>query len=261
MDGVNDRIRPQVEAALGVLRGAAHPARIVGAYLYGSSVDDGLRPDSDLDVFVVTDRPLKPLEKSRIVEGLLPISGREQRPPSWRPLDITVVAQSAVRPWRYPPRMELQYGEWLRAALLAGEVEPESAENPDLGILVAMVRQRSVALIGPPAREVVDAVPRSDLVRAMVDAIPDLLDEMADDTRNVLLTLARIWMTVATGGIRSKDGAADWALGKLPEESRPMLVRARDLYRQGGFGDWDEPDAVAALAERLLREIRHAAVA
>jgi predicted nucleotidyltransferase len=257
---MDDQIRNQVDAALGVLRAAVISARILGVYVYGSSVHGELRPDSDLDLFVVTDRPLKLEEKSRIVDGLLPISGREVRPPSWRPLDVTVVAQSTVRPWRYPPRMELQYGEWLRAALLAGEIEPQLAENPDLGVLVAIVRERSVPLIGPPARDIVDAVPRPDLVRAMVEAIPDLLGNLADDTRNVLLTLARIWMTVATGDFRSKDAAADWALGELPEESRPMLARARDLYRQGGFGDWDDRVSVSALAEALVREIRLAAV-
>ena len=80
-------------------------------------------------------------EKARIVEGLLPISGRKTRPPTWRPIEVTIVAQPEVRPWRYPPRMELQYGEWLRDALLSGAVEPEPAENPDLAVLITMVRQ------------------------------------------------------------------------------------------------------------------------
>jgi len=52
----------------------------------------GLRPDRHLDVFVVSDRPLEAAEKARIVEGLLPVSGRETRPPAWRPVEVTVVA-------------------------------------------------------------------------------------------------------------------------------------------------------------------------
>lgn len=245
----------QSSAALVVLRRGLTDAKIFGVYLYGSAVAGGLRPDSDLDLFVVTDRRLASAEKARIVEGLLPISGRETRPSTWRPIEMTIVAQREVRPWRYPPRMELQYGEWLRDELLSGAIEPEPAESPDLGVLITMVRQSGRALIGPTATGVLDAVPRTDLVRAMVDGVPSLMADLPDDTRNVLLTLARIWTTVVTGEIRSKDEAADWALSRLPDIYRPTLARARDLYLTGGYGDpWDDGMS-RPLAERLLDEI------
>jgi streptomycin 3"-adenylyltransferase len=258
---VDEAFMKQSDAAIDVLRRNLVHAEIVGAYLYGSAVAGGLRPDSDLDLFAVTDRRLTGDEKAHIVEGLLPISGRETRPPEWRPIELTIVAQPEVRPWRYPPRMELQYGEWLRAALLAGDIEPPPAENSDLGVLITMVRQSSRPLLGPMATEVFDAVPRADLVRAMVDGLPPLLSDLADDTRNVLLTLARIWTTVATGEIRSKDDAADWVLGRLQDEHRPILARARDLYRTGGYGDPWEADAARALADHLVDEISEARAA
>jgi predicted nucleotidyltransferase len=254
-----DAVGEQSQAAVAALRRGLVDARIIGLYAYGSAAAGGLRPDSDLDLFAVTDRRLTPEEKARIVDGLLPISGRETRPPAWRPLEVTIVAQHEVRPWRYPPRMELQYGEWLRDALVSGAIEPEPLVNPDLGVLIMMVRQSAVALIGPGATEVFDPVPRSELVRGMVDGLPSLLDDLRSDTRNVLLTLARIWTTVATGEVRTKDQAADWALSRLPDGHRPMLARARDLYRNGGFGDpWDE-GAADVLAERLVSEIGRSA--
>lgn len=250
-----DAISEQSEAAIGAVRRGLVHARIIGVYLYGSAVAGGLRPDSDLDLLVLTDRRLKPDEKARVVEGLLPISGRETRPQTWRPLEVTIVAQPEVRPWRYPPRMELQYGEWMRDAFVAGVIEPEPPENPDLSVLITMVRQTSRALIGPAATDVLDPVPSTDLVRGMVDGLPALLADLPGDTRNVLLTHARIWATVSTGEIRSKDDAADWALSRLPDEHRPILARARDLYRTGGYGDpWDE-GAVRVLAEHLVTEI------
>ena len=46
------------------------------------------------------DEALTAAEKARVVEGLLPISGRETRPRTWRPLEVTIVAQPEVRPWR-----------------------------------------------------------------------------------------------------------------------------------------------------------------
>ena len=254
-----DAVVQQSDAAVDVIRRELGDSAIVGLYLYGSAVAGGLRPDSDLDLFVVTDSSLTATEKARIAEGLLPISGRKTRPSAWRPIEVTIVAQREVRPWRYPPRVELQFGEWLRDAFLSGAVEPEPAEHPDLAVLITMVRQTGRALIGPAATDLLDDVPRDDLVRAMVDGIQALMSDLADDTRNVLLTLARIWTTVATGQIHSKDEAADWVLPRLPEADRPTLARARDLYRTGGYGDpWDE-GAVRPLAERLVSEIMAAA--
>lgn len=254
-----DAVEEQSEAAVDVIRRGLADAEIVGLYLYGSAVAGGLRPDSDLDLFVVTDRRLMAAEKARIVEGLLPVSYRKTRPPTWRPIELTIVAQPEVRPWRYPPRVELQFGEWLRDAFLSGAVEPDPAEHPDLAVLITMVRQTGRALIGPPATDLLDDVPRADLARAMLDGVPSLMSDLNDDTRNVLLTLARIWTTVVSGEIRSKDDAADWVLPQLPEADRPTLIRARDLYRAGGYGDpWDE-GAVRPLAERLVSEIKAAA--
>jgi len=250
-----DAVVEQSRAAVDVIRGGLRDAQIVGLYLYGSAVGGGLRPDSDLDLFAVTDRRLTAGEKARILEGLLPISDRVKRPRTWRPIEATIVARPEVRPWRYPPRMELQFGEWRRAEMLLGDVEPHPADNPDLAVLITMVRQRSRPLLGAAASEVLDAVPRAELVRAMVDCVPSLMSDLADDTRNVLLTLARIWVTVVTGTIQSKDEAAGWALARLPGAHRPVLERARDLYLAGGDGDpWDD-EAVRLLAERLVSEI------
>jgi Domain of unknown function (DUF4111) len=86
-----------------------------------------------------------------------------------------------------------------------------------------------------------------------------LLGDLASDTRNVILTLARIWSTVATDVIRSKDEAATWALARLPEEHRAVLARARAIYLGDEQERWEdlEPrvrphvDYVVAEIERL----------
>ncbi|MGW0449988.1 DUF4111 domain-containing protein, partial [Streptosporangium sandarakinum] len=85
-------------------------------------------------------------------------------------------------------------------------------------------------LNGPSPAELLDPVPHADLVRASVAGIPELLADLDDDTRNVLLTFARVWTTLATGEIKTKDAAADWAMAHLPPEHRPVLEHARNLY-------------------------------
>jgi predicted nucleotidyltransferase len=246
--------RDQVAAIVELLRRVLG-GTLLGAYLYGSAVDGGLRPDSDLDLFGVTSRRLEAGTRRAIVHGLLPLSDREQRPTTWRPVELTLVVRHEVRPWRYPPRVDLQYGEWLRPAFLAGNLEPWPPTNPDLAMLVTMVRARAEPLLGPPAGELLDVVPRQDLLLAIGDELPALIDDLPTDTRNVLLTLARMWMTAASGELRPKHVAADWALARMPADERPILARARAGYLGIVKDRWDDLAAVTAVARRLVGRI------
>jgi predicted nucleotidyltransferase len=250
----------QVRAVLEALQQVFGADALLGVYLHGSSVQGGLRPDSDLDLFGVTARSLTAAERPRLVEAVVPLSWRRQRPDGWRPVELTLVAQSDVRPWRYPPVRDFQYGEWLREELVSGALDAAPAPDPDLAVLLTMVRAAGQPLLGPPAAELLDPVPRDDLLRAMLDEIPFLLDDLPTDTRNVLLTLARIWATVATGEILSKDAAAAWAASRLPDELRPVMEEARRLYLRGGDDLWKtSPESATACGQHVAGKIRPAA--
>jgi streptomycin 3"-adenylyltransferase len=237
---------------------------LVGAYLHGSAVLGGLRSTSDIDVLVVINRVTGLEERRAIVDRLLGISGRRAYRGPGRPVELTIVVASEIRPWRYPPRAEFQYGEWLRDAYESGTT-PEPGPSPDLAPLVAMMLAGAAAgqrpLMGPPATDVFDPVPSADLRRAIVAGVPGLLADLETDTRNVLLTLARIWATLATGKLQSKDAAAEWAIERLPESHRAMLDRSRSMYLEG----WDEDDwgdlkpAVRAHADAVVTEIERLA--
>jgi streptomycin 3"-adenylyltransferase len=237
----------QLDAVTDVLREVLGES-LVGAYLHGSSVLGGLRPRSDLDVLAVGSRHLALGEKRELVDRLLSISLQP------RPIELTVVSEQEIRPWRYPPSIELQYGDWLRAELERGEVEPPNPA-PDIAILIAIALQGDAALMGPPPAEVFDPVPWADVANAMTRGIPGLLDDLELDTRNVLLTLVRVWCSLSTGEIRTKDAAAEWALPRLPPPQRSTVERARAIY----LGEQEEAtwDVVSArrLAEHLLVEI------
>jgi Domain of unknown function (DUF4111)/Nucleotidyltransferase domain len=231
-------------------------AEVLGAYLYGSALTGGLRPMSDLDVLALTRRPASIGEKRRLVEGLLAVSGQ-----GLRPVEVTVVAQPDIKPWRYPPRFDLQFGEWHRAALERCDEEPlEATTNPDVALLLTMVLQASRPLLGPPAPELLDPMPPEDLTRAMLNGADEVMPGLADDTRNSVLTLARIWLTVETGEIRPKDRAADWALERLPEEHRQVLARARAIYLGEEDERWDDlRPRVRPYADHVAGEIRRRA--
>lgn len=228
---------------------------LVGAYLFGSAVFGGLRPPSDVDVLAVSERPTTRGEKRRLIERLLEVSRRP------RPLELTIVVRSDVRPWRYPPRMDFQYGDWWRAEFERGELQPWGDPlNADLAVLITKVLLADRTLAGPPAAQAVDAVPRADLVRAMAGGIPSLVEDVHTDTRNVVLTLARMWTTVLTGELRAKDEAATWALARLPERHRPVVERARAGYLGAEWESWDDLQAdVRAYVDHVVREIERLA--
>lgn len=228
---------------------------VIGTYLHGSSVFGGLRPASDVDVLVVTRRRMDEDERRALVGGLLGISGSRN---DARPVELTVVVRSEVRPWRYPPVGDFLYGEWLRAEYEAGKV-PRPEPAPDLALLLSMALSGDHPLTGPPPAQVLDPVPHTDLVRASVAGIPGLLDGLDGDTRNVLLTFARIWTTLATGRILPKDTAADWALDRLPPEHRPVIEHARSLYLDCRYEEESWSEALRArvrpCVDHVLAEI------
>jgi streptomycin 3"-adenylyltransferase len=242
---MHDEDRRQLDRVVALVREVLG-AELAGAYLFGSAVLGGLRPESDLDVLAAARRPTTREEKQRLADGLLALSKRP------RHVEVTVVVRGET-----PRRIDFQYGDWLRAEFERGELEPwEPRADRDLPTLLAMTLAAGVALAGPPPAEMLDPVPRDELVRAMAGDVGSLLDELDSDTRNVVLTLARIWSTLATGEFRSKDAAADWALPRLPEEHREVLARARAIYLGDEEERWDDlRPALRPHGERVAAEI------
>src|SRR4051812_16166574 len=95
---------PQIDALLAAVRDSLGQS-VVAAYLHGSAVTGGLRPRSDLDVLVVTSRPTTVAERRALVNRLSAVSDRTDRASFERPVELTVLVLSRIRPWRYPPPM------------------------------------------------------------------------------------------------------------------------------------------------------------
>jgi len=235
---------------------------LVSMALYGSATSTGLRPDSsDIDLLIVTAAPLSAGRRRALIDGFLGISGRSHDVPGdRRPLGVEVVALPGIQPWRYPPQMDLQYGEWLRADFEAGRGQDGSIANGDLAILLETAWAGSETLAGKPILEVLPRIPWPDLVDAMGEGVREVQPGIDDntDTTNGLLTLARILTTLDTRAIRSKSEAADHVLGMpatgLVGEARSALERARAEYLAGDYRAWSEADLVTAkLAAAALR--------
>lgn len=249
----------QADRVVAVVREVLGSA-VIGAYLHGSAVLGGLRPTSDIDVLVVAKRPTTLDEKRALIECLLPTSGRGDPTGRSRSVELSIVVQGDVRPWRYPPRIDFQYGDWWRPEFEHGELTPWESLNPDVALLLGMVLQANRVLFGPVAPAVLDPVPSRDVRRALIDVIPRLLANLDGDERNVILTFARIWATLVTGVFVSKDAAAEWALERLPPQHRGVLAHARAIYRGDATDEWgDLLPRIRPHVERVYWEIQLAA--
>ena len=111
------------------------------------------------------------------------------------------------------------------------------------------------ACYGPEAAAVLAPVPLSDIRKGIRDSLPELIAGLKGDERNVILTLARMWLTAATGEISSKDLAAKWATARLPKKQAELLDMARQAYLGKAVDKWEGLDA--ALAE-LVDYMRYA---
>jgi len=236
----------------------SNPGRLLGLYLFGSSVVGGLRPDSDVDLLAVTERSLSPDERRDLVATLLQISGRRASVTPGRPLELTSVVHGDVVAWTYPPVCDFLYGEWLRDELLAGQL-PQPHPNPDLAVLFTTVHQHVQALLGPDPQDLLPRVPGRHLRRSVHDSVPSLLGDLIGDERNVLLTLARMLVTLQTDEIVSKDAAGRRIASELPEPNRSVMALAVAGYLGEGADDWsgrpEEARQTAALLASRIEEL------
>ena len=161
---VTDFIPHDIAAQLAATRAVIERhlgATLQAVHLFGSALDGGLKPRSDIDLLVTV--ALRPDEAVRcsLTSDLLGASAPPGCSGGMRALEVTVVAHGDVVPWRHPARRELQFGEWLRGDLEAGIVEPPLVDH-DLAILLTKARQHGVALVGPPADVLFEPVPARD---------------------------------------------------------------------------------------------------
>ncbi|WP_109469983.1 acetyltransferase [Mycolicibacter heraklionensis] len=240
------------------------PGDLAGAYLYGSAATSGLRPDSDVDLLVLTRTSLSEAERASLVAMLLGVSGWRGHAAQFpevadrRPLELTSLVVADVDPLPQTPRRDFQFGEWLRAELLDGQVPP-AVSDPDVVVLLATAQSAHRVLRGQPLDALVAPVPPERLRRAQLALLPELMNDPAGEERFFLLTLARMLVTIETGQIVAKDVAAQRVAPRLTGQDRALLELAGQDYLGLVHVDWgDHYDHVVALIPKLIGLIREA---
>lgn len=228
--------------------------QVLGMYLYGSATMNRLRPDSDIDILIITNQELSTSIRADLTKQLLNISGSvgciEKRP-----LEVTIVNQSDLIPLQFPPKCQYMYGEWLRKEIEAGE-DPKAYNDPDIMILLWQARKSSVTLKGIESKKLIPAIPFHEIRRAIRFSLPGLISSFKGDERNVLLALSRMWFTLETRELTTKDIAAGWVISKLPEKFSPLLTMAKEAYLGNLSDEWKTIDKeTIKLVEYMKKQI------
>ena len=240
-------VPPEAAKVLSVVREQLAES-LVAFYLHGSATAGGLRPDSDVDLLAVIDRPMTSAVRASLLNKLLKLSGRPGQKSAARPIELIIFLRADLSVEAYPARCEFIYGEWLRDEFEAGK-EPAPARDPEMTLVLAQARREAKTLAGPAADELLPVISQEDIRRAIADVLPPLLKTLGTDGRNVLLTLARMWRTLATGEFAAKDVAAKWAESRLPPEQALTLAIAREAYLGARKDNW----------RRMQKELERAA--
>lgn len=231
-----DTIRTQANAVVSDLAEILGTS-LIGVYLHGSLAMGCFNPAlSDMDLLVVSTSPM-PLEvKRRVAEALL----RHSRAP--QAIELSILAESQLYPWEHPTAYDFHFSESHRARL-EGDLETDkwrewnsqSTWDSDLAAHITVTQLRGICLYGEPISLVLPLVPASDYADSIVTdlwwARARAEEDPAGKGTYFVLNACRVYAYLLDGYITSKDEAAVWALSILPEQHRPLVVRALESYR------------------------------
>jgi len=227
---------------------------LVGMYLRGSLALGDFIPDtSDIDILVVTERPISDAEFATLA---------------------ALHAHIAALPHPYANRLEMAYIDraaargfesGLRHPTLGQGETLVWSEHRDNWILERWtVRECGLTLLGPDPRTLIDPISSDNLRAAVRTRLRDWADwaDQPDDPdwllpRNhkayVVETMCRALATLASGELWSKPRAVTWAMETLPEPWCSTVEQSQ-VWRT------DNTDDPAIVAE-VMRFVRWAASA
>jgi predicted nucleotidyltransferase len=231
---------------------------LVGVYLHGSLALGCFNPQlSDVDIVAITRRGATKDERRRLGALMLRSSSAKERPrrPPY-PLELSILTEAQLRPWRYPTPFDFHYGESQRDRFAAGHFEPLWAEDRDLAAHITVLREAGVALHGPPSEDVFPPVPEQDYV----DSLLHDLAWSRERPRGLyaVLSASRIWATLAERRLHTKLSGGLWALEHAPREFHPLVTKAVAVYRGESEDDQFADDEVAtylSYVDPLVRPI------
>ncbi len=197
----------------------------VGLYLYGSRATGDFDPEtSDLDFLVVTlgEIPPEKIPQLEAVHRHLAASGRK-----WaEALEGAYMPLNSLRRYNAsdPPRPRVNDRQFYMAQ-----------QGTDWILDLHVLREHPMTIAGPALLPWIDPVSAEDIREAVRKNLEAWWAQMLSDPVRLtsdahqafaILTMCRSLFILRTGTRATKRGAANWALGVLPDRWRPIVRKA-----------------------------------
>ncbi len=249
---------PDVNAALSATLAGIQAVlgdHLIGVYLHGSLANGDFKPaTSDIDLLAATrdELPTAMLPELAAMHaqlaGLFKWAGH---------MEVSYIPLAALR--RYDP------ANCHHPALRVDGSFDIDGHGSDWIIQRWVIREKGIALYGPPAATLIDPVRPDDLRRAALGILREWWAPMLDDTHRLrdseyqayaILTMCRSLYTLEHGQadtvcIASKPTAARWAQATLGEPDAALIERALN-WRPGV-----ELDALTQTLDLIRRTLQH----
>jgi hypothetical protein len=221
--------------------------RLVGVYAGGSLALGGYADGrSDLDVAVVVDRRPARASKDALVDALR----HETLPCPARGLELVVYTREVVASGGVGADFELNLNTGREMEFRADYAFDPAVGSHWFAIDRAILRARGLTVAGPPAAEVFGEIPRSLLLRVVVESLRwhEGGDALGDDA---VLNAYRALCYTRTSSWTSKPEAARWALDHGVGDA--ATIEAALEARRGG--EPVDPKTAAACVAAVVREV------
>jgi hypothetical protein len=240
----DDAVRAARDVGRALRRALAE--ELLAVYLHGSAVLGGFRWErSDLDILALSRTNLTDQQVGAVVGGLAPLA----YPANGLEFSL-MTAVDAAQPALPRPRFQVHQttdgwsgaGKVVDGRILQGDA--------DLILHMAVCREHGIAIVGPPPRKSLAAVPDEAILVAMRAEIDWARGHASPEY--LVLTSARAWLFVETRQLSSKIAAGEWACERYEEAA----VIETALARQRGRAVEVATEAAQRLADRVAFLIR-----
>lgn len=228
LGGVDATDYPALNAVLGTLvteTRSTLAGNFCGAYLQGSFALGEADEHSDVDFVIVTQVAIDDDE-------LAQLQAMHER------IHALDVAWAKHLEGSYVSRVELRRVDPSRSRypfLDNGASELVLDDHCNTAAVRWLLREHGVVLAGPRPESLIDPVPEKELRREALARVDEYAAWAIDPAEGpmsrwkqpyLVLTLCRLLTTLDTGRVVSKREGAEWALGTLDTEWRPLVERA-----------------------------------
>jgi len=231
---------------------------LVGIYLHGSlAMGSYFPPKSDMDFIIVVADKLK-IDLAESVN--IAIARYAETRPTIGCIECSVINLATAQNTPEPTPYELHYSEMWHERILNGTATYGTEQfDPDLPAHLMCVKKRGICLYGKGIDNVFGDVDWQSFTAAVLDDFNWIVDEenICESPYYGVLNLCRVLQIITEKNEKylSKYEGALWGIEHLPNEYKPLIQKALEVYtsakmidendRKTGGVAWDKTTLLA----------------